>query len=94
MKLVCSEYGLEIELEENKVQVLLIEKQEIALAMTESLWRQSNGGAGIFILSAADKIHNIAKEVCVILNLFDINCNDRKILNKLYQEIALVQHWM
>lgn len=90
MKLVCSEYGLELELEENKVQVLLLEKQEIALTMTESIWKQSNGEEGIFILSDADKIHNIAKEVCVILNVFDINCNDRKILSRLYQEIALV----
>lgn len=90
MKLVCSEYGLEIELEENKVQVLVIEKPEIALSMIESLWKQSNGDEGIFILSNKDKIHNVAKEACVILNLFDIDCNDRKILNKLYQELSLV----
>lgn len=90
MKLISPKYGMEIALEENKIHVLVIEKQEIMLEMTENLWRQSKGSEGIFLLSEGDKIFNFSKDVCVILNLFAMDCNERKILNKLYQEILNV----
>lgn len=88
MKLVYPVIDLHLCLQENLVQVVSVEEPHLFTAMVSDLWRQMSGESGNFILSDGEKIKNISKELEMIINPFAINCNERKILNKLYQEVA------
>lgn len=90
MRLVYRELDLEIDLEENVNYVIYIERQDLFTRFVESLWRQQNGEEGAFLLSDGAKEYAIAKEIQVIVNPFDISCNHKRIITKLYQDIASI----
>ena len=95
MKLLCSTYNLELNFPENEVQLLRIESSPIFRELTEMLWKQCETGDGEFILSCDNKERRLDKEADIILNPFQIDFNNRKVLAKLYQELkesALGQH--
>ena len=87
MKIVYPEYNLEISLMENQVVVLAIENPKAFSKMLSELWSQLNDGEGDFILSDKDKIEKLSQKSMLIMNPFSINCNEKKIINKLYQEL-------
>jgi CRISPR-associated protein Csn2 len=88
MRLVNPEYNIELNLLENQVQILVIENPTMMQKISSDLWNQVNGETGEFILSEAEKIYPISKKVNFIMNPFALNCNDRKIISKLYQELS------
>ena len=85
MKLVHTAYPLEIALRENQINVLSIENPAAYSRILEDLWCQTNGQLGDFVLSEGEKIKNMAKEMVCVFNPFDLDCNEKKILTKLYQ---------
>ena len=87
MKLIYPEYLLSICLEENKVYVVSAEHPEVYSAILRDVWNQVQGGSGGFVLSENEKIMNIAKEVECVFNPFLVECNEKRIINKLYQEL-------
>lgn len=87
MRLYNLKYDFSIELSENQVYNVIIENATVLSSVMESLYGQINGLEGDFILSEAEKILPLSKNIVLISNPFEINCNDKKILNKLYQEI-------
>ncbi len=87
MKLIHTGFNLEMELMENHISVLSIENRKVYTEVLKDLWYQTQGQEGQFILSEKDKQLKISKEMECIFNPFSLNCNDRKILNKLYQEM-------
>lgn len=87
MKLVYPEYQLELPLRENQITVLSVENPKIYAELTGDLWRQSQGEEGVFILSDKEKIIPISKELACIFNPFSLECNDKKVINKLYGEL-------
>ena len=88
MRLVYKELDLEINLEENTNYVIYIERPDLFTRFVENLWRQQNGEEGAFLLSDGVKEYAIAKEIQVIVNPFDISCNQKKVITRLYQDIA------
>lgn len=88
MKLVNPDLNINIELAENTVQIISIENKALFSKALQNLWNQYNGQEGSFILSEKGKILKIGKEAEVIFNPFDLDINNRKILTKLYKEIA------
>lgn len=87
MKLVYSIYGIIFELEENKVNVFVIENPSALVEVICMLNRQCEGQEGEFVLSEKNKILNIAKNLTFVKEPFSIDCNSRKNLTKLYQEL-------
>lgn len=87
MKLIHSEYQLEIYLKENEIIILTIENQKAYRDILLDLWNQVEGGEGEIILSEGEKIKKISKDMEVIFNPFGLDCNNRKVINKLYQEL-------
>lgn len=87
MKLVYLKYDLKMELQENRVFVLSIENEAVFSEMVCDLWRQTNGEEGGFLLSEDDKIYSLSSMLEFIVNPFSIDCNNRKILSKLYKEL-------
>lgn len=83
-------YDFEMKFQENQINVLVMEKQQVMTKLVQDMYLQCNGEEGGFVLSDVDKIVPIEKYVELILEPFSINCNSKKIMNKLYQELATV----
>lgn len=89
MKLVNKFYNIEIELIENQVTIITVENPEAYSKCVGDIWNQVSGNEGDFILSECDKIKNISKEMDCIINPFSLDCNNKKIVTRLYQELKL-----
>lgn len=87
MRLVIPTYDISIELKENIINVLSIENPEAYSFILREFWNQTRGMDGEIILSEGENVYSIAKVMECIFNPFNIDCNDKKILNKLYQEL-------
>lgn len=87
MKLLYSEYDLDIEIQENNVNVITIENPAVLAETVQELYSQSNGAEGKFILSDDNKILPLHKHINLIMDIFSLNCNEKKIISKLYQEM-------
>ena len=87
MRLVSAEYGISLELDENKATVLVIEAKQMRIKLLEELYGQCQGEAGGFVLSQDNEIIKIQKTMDILLSPFSMDCNNRRVLTKLYQEI-------
>ncbi len=87
MKIVHKGLNLTMSLSENQVTVLSVENVHAYAEILQDIWNQTQGGDGSFILSDKEKILKISKNVECIFNPFSLKCNDRKIINHLYQQI-------
>ncbi len=87
MKLIYPNYNINLELKENQVTVLSVENPKVYAEILGDLWCQMQGNDGAFILSDEEKIKSISKEMECIYNPFALNCNDKKVVTKLYQEL-------
>lgn len=87
MRLIHTGYHLELVLQENQIIVLSIENPKAYTDMLHDIWNQVQGENGEFILSEQEKIKNISKEMECIFNPFLLDCNDKKVIAKLYQEL-------
>lgn len=87
MKLVYPEYQLEVSLRENQITILTIENPRAYARLLSDLWNQTQGAEGGFILSECEKILSISRELECIFNPFALDCNDKKVIHKLYQEL-------
>lgn len=88
MKLVYTELEQQLVFQENKVNVLVIERKELFRRMIQELDKQISGEEGGFVLSDNNKTMKIDKEICLILNPFALDINSRKALTGLYNELG------
>lgn len=87
MKLVNSRLQLNIEMYENRVNILVAENKITLSYIIESIWKQCDGQEGDFILSE-NKILKFDKEMEMIINPFDLNFNSKKIISSLYSNLS------
>lgn len=87
MKLVERELGLEIELKENIVPVVILEDITFRLSTIEELRLQLMGREGNWLLVENEKNYELAKNVELILEPFSLQLNNKKVKMKLFQEI-------
>lgn len=90
MKFVHSDYERKIELNENQIVVCVIESPAYFQKIIQELLCQCSGEEGKFVLSDGDKILKLNKTMEVIINPYAITVNQRKVLNKVYSDIAQV----
>lgn len=88
MTLAFPPYNILINFVENEQNELVIENQAVFREFLSELWDECNGKDGRIILAENDKILNISKHMDIIFNPFSIDCNDKKILTRLYQELS------
>ncbi len=55
-----------------------------------NVYLQTEGGVGDFVLSNNEKEIPFTKKVCFIDNPLTVNCNDKKMITKLYKEIESI----
>ena len=82
------EYGIEIELSENQIYVLIAESPSFFSKLIETLYKEKRDGDGKILLSENDKILSFSKMSEIIVNPFTIDPNERRIMQKLYQELC------
>ncbi len=87
MRITYSKYGIEQLIEENEVWVICIENRKCFSDIICDLWQQINGSKGDVIFSDGNDLIKINREVEMIFNPYSVDCNEKKILNALYQEI-------
>lgn len=88
MKLVHPEYTFQIKLEEGIVQRLIVENPAVMSQFIVDFRKQLDGQEGKWILShegQALKIHDTCE---LIVSIFDLEINQRKMLNALYDELV------
>ncbi len=88
MRLTCTEYGIDLKMQENKVNVLVIEAPDIFAGIVDILMDQIEGKSGNIIISNKDIIMKLDKVAEIIINPFVIDCNEKRIQQKLYQELT------
>lgn len=87
MKLINEDLNNEIIFEENKVNLLVVENKKKFVEFIQEIIKQINGNEGKFSLFDKNtelKIHN---KVDIIKDIFDLDVNNKKILNKIYHEL-------
>lgn len=87
MKIVWSRYGLEVTMRENQINTIVLEDPSAFLQFMQTVLQQLEGEEGDLILSEEDKILPFSKNIIMIDNPLTINCNEKKILTKLYKEL-------
>lgn len=90
MKLVERELGLEIQLKENIVSVIVIEDISLRLSIIEELYSQIMGKEGNWLLVENEKNYEISKKADLILEPFTLELNNKKAKTKLYQDIKTI----
>lgn len=87
MKLVHVDLSGEIINEQKECVEWIIESPEMFAKYVGELYKQSNKEEGKFVLSENNKEIDIAKHSEIIINPLSIEINNRKVMNKLYDEL-------
>ena len=91
MKLKINGFTNELEFYEDKVNILAINDTKCFTNIIQKLNNKIediDDSNDIFLLDKDNKELKIQKEMCMILDLFNIEYNSKKILNKLYDVIS------
>lgn len=88
MRLVYADYNIDITILENKINVFVVENPHVFALLLEMLIKQLDGDGGGFVLSQDDKIISICKNADIIFNPFCVDCNEKRIQTKIYQELS------
>lgn len=81
---------LDLEIESDKINTLLVEDEVLFRNLASKLIDASNGGENTWELVSNGKFLDFKKEVFVITDFFRLDINDKTLLSKLQQRLALV----
>ena len=87
MKLVHQDFSRPIFEEKDDFVELIIESPECFGAYISELAEQCKGQEGRYVLSDKEKEVDLAKNVEIIFDIFSLEINEKRILNKLYSEM-------
>lgn len=79
-----------MEFDENFVNVLVVESPRVMAEIVEGLCNQCAGEDGDFVFSSSDQILKIPNLVEMVIDPIRLDFNNRKILNRLYNELEEV----
>lgn len=88
MKLCHPDYTFQMEFREGIVQKLVVEAPEVMSEFIIDLKDQLQGNEGKWCLSHEGEILRVSDSCDLIMDIFDVDINQRKILNVLYEEMA------
>lgn len=88
MSLAHSKSNIKVDIGEEKASVLVIENPIVMREFLFELEEQLQGKGGGFILSVDYEPVSIGKSLTLVKDPLSIDCNEKKILTKLYQNIV------
>lgn len=80
--------NIKIDIEERKTSVLVIENPKAMREFLFELEEQLQGKPGDFVLSADYEPLFIGRNLVLVIDPLNVDCNEKKILTKLYQNIV------
>ena len=87
MKLIHEDLSNEIIFEENKVNLLIVENKEKFVEFIQEIIKQIEGEYGKFSLFEENTELKINDKIDIIKDIFILNLNNKKVLNKVYHEL-------
>lgn len=90
MKLVEREYGIEVDIKENIVSIIVLEDVKLRLPLINELFSQTSGKEGNWLLFENDKSFDLGKKVELILEPLTLTLNNKKVKTKLCQDIKTI----
>lgn len=87
MKFISDSFPIPIEFQENQVEVLIIENPSMLYSTLSDFKDQADGGSGGWSVYVDDEIKPFNKNVEVITDLFSLDINQKKLLNRLNANI-------
>lgn len=90
MILVHPDLEKQIYIENSSITEWIIESPDLFSKYLEELYNQVNGGDGVFVLSNANKEISLSKSIDIIFNPLAIDLNDKKIINKVYNDLQII----
>lgn len=90
MKLIERNLGLEVDLREGIVSVIVIEKIPLRLSIVEQLYLGQMGKEVEWVLVENEKNYDLSKKTEIILEPFSLELNNKKVKTKLYQDIKAI----
>ena len=88
MKLVHPILSSPLIFEEDKINLLIIENTKMLGHLIHELFDQVNGQEGKFVLSQGSDLLEISKNVEILIDFFNLDCNQKKVLNRLYNALS------
>ena len=88
MKLFFESLDMNLSIEYRKTVGLVLENPLSMRIFIENLWSQTNGDNGILFLSDGKRSMRLDKSCRFISNPYEINLNEKKIVNAIYSEMA------
>ena len=90
MKLIKEDLVNCIFFEENKVNLLIIENKKYFTEFISEIIKQSEGEEGSFLLFKGNKEIKIENNIEVIHDIFCVDLNNKKIINKIYLDLEKI----
>lgn len=92
MRLIHNQLGIQLEFKENIVNELIIESPIIMVDLIEEMRAQCLGDEGNWVLSDDETLLSIKKCVSLVLEPFSLECNSKRVLSKIYQNLEKEQN--
>lgn len=87
MKMIHPDYQLEISMLENQITVVTVENPGAYSSILLDIWNGVNGKEARIRFENNGKIIKMDKKVECIFNPFNLDFNNKKVLNKIYQDL-------
>ncbi len=92
MKLVHNSFTFDIEFEENIVNLIVVENKSYLRQLVKELYDAERGSATRYVLSEGLTELSVKDNMILLRDVFDVEVNDKKTLNKLYKRIEEVSN--
>lgn len=87
MKLIHKQLGIRLEFKENIMNVLVVENPKVLTRLIDDFREQCLVNEGNWVLSESDIPISMKKYLFIILEPFSLDCNSKRILAKIYQNL-------
>ncbi|MBO6147963.1 MAG: type II-A CRISPR-associated protein Csn2 [Lachnospiraceae bacterium] len=85
INLIYDKLGINISFDKDRPLILILESEEHYSTVLSDIWAQSVGGDERFLLFEQDRQISLSKNAEIIRDPFSLECNNKKILSKLYR---------
>ena len=90
MRLEISNLNLEIDTEEDKLSVLVVEDVSIFTSLIADIKSKINGEVKEIYLSENSADVNFSRDVVLCTDIFNLNLNERKLLTAIYSQLEKI----
>ncbi|WP_251444179.1 type II-A CRISPR-associated protein Csn2 [Veillonella intestinalis] len=88
MKLTYLTLDLELDLSDEIITTLIVEERSVFRKLVKDFFQASGGEESEWVLSVANKILDIKKDVYFISDFFKLDINNKTLLSKLHQRLS------